>query len=81
MNDTILAKVGRMERALMLMCKSGKCENCYTPGSIGECFRDGRTEDAEFLADRACHACVAYYALHGSVPARLDLSANFRRVK
>jgi|SRR5882724_3545924 len=74
MSDTILAKVGRMERALQFMCKSNKCENCYTPNSIGECFRDGRTEEAEFLADRACHACVAYFALHGSIPALIDMA-------
>jgi hypothetical protein len=80
MNNTILAKVGRMERALQFMCKSNKCENCSTPNSIGECFRDGRTEEAEFLADRACHACVAYLALHGGFPSRI-LAPSWHRVK
>lgn len=65
-------KIERMERALKLMCAHGKCEH-YT-SRIGECFRSGRTDDAEFLADRACKACVAYYALHGGFPALINLA-------
>lgn len=59
------SKTERMEWALKLMCASGRCQH-YTSG-LGACFRAGRTAEAEHLADRACTACVANYALHGRV--------------
>lgn len=40
---------------------AGGCEK-VTSG-IGDCFRVGMTADAEYLADRACGACVANRAL------------------
>lgn len=58
-------KTERMERALKLMCASGKCE--HSTSGIGDCFRTGRTADARYGADRACPACSADLALHGHV--------------
>jgi len=37
------------------------CES-FTSG-LGSCFRNGRTPDAEFGADRCCKACIADAAL------------------
>jgi hypothetical protein len=63
----IFDRTERMEWALKLMCARGKCENCATAGSIGDCFRSGRTPDAKYGAERVCVACLADFALHGRV--------------
>jgi hypothetical protein len=52
-----LAKTGKALRTL----RQDGCEN-YTSG-IGSCFRNHRTPDAEFGADRCCTSCVADAAL------------------
>lgn len=41
---------------------AGGCETTHkAPG--GACFKDGRTVDAQYGADRACTACIAWAAL------------------
>lgn len=52
-----------LKAALRLLVKraGGVCENYLQP--LGECFKSGRKANAEFLADRACTACVADRAL------------------
>jgi hypothetical protein len=52
--------LAKMEKALRTLRQDG-CEN-YTSG-IGSCFRNHRTPDAEFGADRCCASCVADAAL------------------
>jgi hypothetical protein len=39
----------------------GQCET--STAGIGSCYHDGRTEDAKYLADRCCDACIAHRAL------------------
>lgn len=50
-----------LTRALRVI-RGKKCEKVTTPGH-GHCFRDGRTIGAEYLAFRACDACIADRAL------------------
>lgn len=64
-----MAPEDRKDWALRLICRTGECEN-YMSG-IGACFRSGRTPEAEYLADRVCNSCLAYFALNGGFPDRI----------
>ncbi len=58
-------KIKRMERALQILCRSGSCE--HSTSGIGDCFRSGRKANSEYGSEQACPACIADYALTGSV--------------
>lgn len=47
--------------ALRHIAPEMECEN-FTSG-IGSCFRNGRTVDAQYTADRCCNSCIAHDAL------------------
>lgn len=48
-------------KALRLIAPLRVCES-FTTG-IGECFKQERTVDAEYTADRVCDSCIAHDAL------------------
>lgn len=50
--------------ALFLLRGSGRCEHTIAP--VGACFKEGRTPNAEYLAERCCVHCVADKALRDS---------------
>ena len=60
----------RLETALwqILWSTRDQCEH-FTSG-IGSCFRNGRTPEAFYGAERCCNSCIAHLALHpiGSAP-------------
>lgn len=66
------------ERKALEIIASWRCES-FTPrtGKLGaECFTlGGRTEEAEFTADRACAPCIAYKALYG-IPVCIEGNAS-----
>jgi hypothetical protein len=62
-----------MRWALNLMCR--KCEKESSLG-VGACFEMGRTVDAEYLADRVCNSCLAFFALQ---PFEMEVSTPAAR--
>jgi hypothetical protein len=54
-----------LEAGLRVIAESaaGGCEHSTT--GIGSCFRNHRTADAHYGADRACTACIAWQVLRG----------------
>lgn len=46
--------------ALLHIAPEMECEN-FTSG-VGSCFRNGRTVNATFGADRCCNSCIAHDA-------------------
>lgn len=57
-------RVPVLVKALKWIRRDG-CEN-FTSG-LGSCFRNGRTPDAQYGADRCCAPCVADTALRAEV--------------
>jgi len=60
------ARIAELEEALELIAKEG-CERFANGGSCWD--NPALSEDAEYGADRVCHACIAASALHG-IPLR-----------
>lgn len=54
-----------LEAGLRVIAESaaGGCE--HSTSGIGSCFRNHRTADAHYAADRACTACIAWQVLRG----------------
>jgi len=54
-----------LESGLRVIAESaaGGCE--HSTSGIGSCFRNHRTADARYGADRACTACIAWQVLRG----------------
>ena len=50
-------------RAALQMIDTGDCEN-YTSGHLA-CFKNRRTPEAIYGADRCCNSCIARRALNG----------------
>jgi hypothetical protein len=76
-----LPNVAREERAAWALKKiiimRGGVPSCeHVIGGVGDCHRSGRTPDAEYLADRWCHSCTAYFGLHGYFPEIITCEAT-----
>lgn len=61
--DYAKERIAELEKALryILAASADQCEN-YTSG-IGSCFRNYRTPDATYGADRCCWPCLAHSVL------------------
>ncbi len=62
MRNDMIVKFAQMHGALLII-RGFECES-FTSG-LGSCFRNDRTPEAYYGAERCCHACIAWKALGG----------------